>query len=1721
MIQAGKPVSPLTTFGGLASELTAIKLPAGPSPLCEDCDFDDVGSVRTRDGLFNAESYNIFSLKLAGTGSQVLGTQPNETPWSGVTNITLNDGVDYAVVVLNSPGGISSSTPYLDRSDDEFSTSSQPAFNGFSSVQPNEVVVTVIAAGETVQAASPVQTTYTLTAASNASGGNTTYTGTFSPVIAVGAAVNIQGFSNGGNNSSTGDFTAVGGLFQVVSCNATTLVVVNSGGIAETHAATAAIGFFKGFIGAVNNSVFIQAPGSVTSVIGNTSTLGSSQSWHIWAGLFHGSGSLPTFNSFGNHSMSGHTVALATNVSITAGHTILVTGTYGANAQSFDFNFNPPVITDNKGNVYTQLFFQSDANTTLFVAIAQNVVAAASNLTITATTASHTGGIFDSIQAWDVTGLVSTPTSGVSQVLKGTNFGFSIPSTQFVTGIEVDITGLQSSVPADAILTVNLLGMPTTPTALTTQLPLSAGTIKLGGALTKWNNILTPALFTPSIFGVSIQATATSSNITYQISGVQVKLFLTPNPPQNFDWVKTFEQTNGGVNTLALDASGVFYSEDVINNAGVLVSEFLNIFPNTFARSVTQSDREFIALSDRLKGTDMPRSWDGNTSGLAGTGLLRLSQEGPGSAPTASGTAQGTNIVKITQAAAITIRRIAWGSSANAINDNTTGSLLVIFGPGKTGGPPDSLATLPGVVVGGTVVLAGITNPFPGTAATEPGGGVGNIAGGPGTYNINGTYTVLEVGMAIVGGNESCPYFAVAAPAAAHAFSFDFGSGGGTPSSGWTAQMTLATMQTVDPIPNLFSGDNFTVSGNSQAGYNNTWRVVSDLNGYQMNITQTSLTGNVATYTFTPIGTGAIAWQATFVYALGVQIVDPNGYVQQVTTAGTSGASQPAFNTTIGGATTDGTVTWTNQKQSNIVVIVTGTTNGSAQGVSFNVSNAVIASTNNASGTLTFTVALTGPNVTAAAETGATGTIYASLFTFDPAAIVGTGTGGSLVISGGLAAGLRKLTVLFQTKDGYITQAAPPVLFSLSGSAQKISVSKIAIGPPNVVARIVAITNAGSAGVAGAYFYYIPQPVTTVSPINANQTITYSSTVIPNNTATTATFTITDAVLLNSIEIDVEGNDRFNVIPLGSCLGITAFSNRLVAWGVNNRITNLVNMSFDGGTLLGSATVPSGFPLGWTVDGSAAGAGGTLVTSPLFGFSYHVSNTTGGTQSKWGMIEQSAYQDVFSVPIFNATTLYNIRIVVRSTTSPAGGNIIVDLFDTKSGNQVQAATLALTSLTSTMQLFTLPFVVTKLQSVYAAGIPNTLLLRVWIQNLANNQSVDIDRIEVFDASQPQLTTNLLLSYANDFESFDQVTGLLGVATENQLPVQNCQTLFDQLIILKTRSINSTTDNGVTEPFGWKTREISNKAGCVGPFAADSGEGWLVTADQAGVFVWDGGQPMKISGEIQPTWDSINWKAGNTIWVRNDIVGKRLCIGVPLPIGPGISPQGVYTFPAFQWFPDFPVNTNPQSPNVVLMLSYRELNTAAALVSEGAVRQTFMGTLKAYQFGRKWSGWSIQSPYADYCDRPDFQRHLLYCNGVGNSKMYQQALPYTQFNDDGVGIPSNYMTYGIPNSDEAEAKNMSLHRLVATFVTSAVVGSGLMSLSTYPDFPNSPRVAVSTPQTLLNPPPYGDLEMPLNRSGSRFFLRFSNQGIADQWFKISRVVLTVAKEPMSPVRGGNF
>jgi hypothetical protein len=1186
--------------------------------------------------------------------------------------------------------------------------------------------------------------------------------------------------------------------------------------------------------------------------------------------------------------------------------------------------------------------------------------------------------------------------SGSSDVLQARCLGFTIPLTSSVLGITVTVNGKQSVSDPGAYLELSLLDS-TEPTRIFT-LPLTDGSVTFGPDL--WDQIWNPAQINNNGFGFGIQAFASPGlDVVFDISGVVVNVCF--SPPCKFDYIKTFEMTDGEVLTLALDKCGVFWQEDVENNPNVLTPFYTTIEPNTFARSVTQDDREFIALSDLSMGTDMPRAYNGQW-------VDRLSQVGPGASPSFNATANTFDIASITQPPAVTnagtfapFRAVLWSSGVGI--KHTAGNIFSLYYSFHTS-PPD-----PNVVVGNYVYLVN----FATTGGASP----------------DGTYQIIDAGVIAGGPGGPCNYFSVQVPSSQNAYY--------QPGAGPSYNITMATITLAAPDATVQVGAQIAISGATPSTWDDTWTILAALNAAQLTITATSLSLGVATYNFTII----------------------------------SGVAP-----TVGQQVT-----------------ITGTTNG---GGIFNVTNGIV----NAASPTSFSLLIDAPDVLPAAEANGQAIVNGTIFQFDVGPkyagtptdpILGNDTGtGTVVQAGQLGAGTRMGTVMFLTRNGFLTAPAPPATFTLNEGANAIVVTNIPIGPPNVIARVIALTGAN-----GAFFFWIPVPVIVM---NSGQAITYSSTVIQDNVTTQVTLNLTDAVLLAALSIDSQGSNNFAEVELGSCIGVTSYASRLFAWGEQNKIQNLLNWSFDGGYL--AANQQSNLvPLGWTVD-QTSGAGGSLVVSPLFGDSYYILNASGSTQALYGMIWQTAFQDYNQVPIITPQTEYNVRVTASSPSGAASGNLVIDLFSPSFGVVYGSYSLPLASLTTSMKIFT----GTLLTTAFTTQVPDDLQLRVYASQIPDGADVEIDRLEPFNTAQPTLTTNLRGSYVNNFEAFDGVTGNLGAGSQNQQPVRNTFSLFDNLYIVKTKSFYSTSDNGTTEPNFWNVREVSNKVGTPSIYGVDVGEGWALVVGQAGLYIFTGGDPIKISPELDGNpgvWQSINWRYGNTIWIRNDTNNRKIYIGVPIAT------------PNF-WMPSFPVNANPTQPNVVLMCNYKELMTSGALANEAPIRLTYTGELKTYSLGRKWAAWSIEACYADFITRPDTTEPLFFCSTT-SPKIYQQITG--NYADDGAAMRCDYITYPFPKTREAQELQMGMHQLLAHFMTTLTIGNGNLRMIVYPDSIESPNQEALYPEPLFDPPAEGDIEIPLNIEGNRFFVGLSVKD-ANEWFETSKIVMALGTNPWAPLRG---
>ena len=160
---------------------------------------------------------------------------------------------------------------------------------------------------------------------------------------------------------------------------------------------------------------------------------------------------------------------------------------------------------------------------------------------------------------------------------------------------------------------------------------------------------------------------------------------------------------------------------------------------------------------------------------------------------------------------------------------------------------------------------------------------------------------------------------------------------------------------------------------------------------------------------------------------------------------------------------------------------------------------------------------------------------------------------------------------------------------------------------------------------------------------------------------------------------------------------------------------------------------------------------------------------------------------------------------------------------------------------------------------------------------------------------------------------------MSIAENNGQGLRAAFTLRNNLYFVKERSMYVTATDGVNEPALWQVEEVSNKVGTPSAHGVGIGEEWVVIAGRSGLYYFDGSEPVKLSQEIQPTWDAINWQYGQNLWVEVDTQHKRILVGVPM----GSATQ----------------------PNQILMLDYTEglqdpllamLDLARALAKMGAV-----------------------------------------------------------------------------------------------------------------------------------------------------------------------------------------
>ena len=1327
--------------------------------------------------------------------------------------------------------------------------------------------------------------------------------------------------------------------------------------------------------------------------------------------------------------------------------------------------------------------------------------------------------------------------------LQAKAFNFSIQPTNGVTGLETTYQAYSSS---SNTLTFQLIkngvavGVPKVQTITTTPTIYS-----LGGGSDLWGT--TWSYSDINSVGFGWQVTSSGSGTAF-INDVDMLVFITPGLA-DFNYIKSYIQNNERITTLALDSLGNMWGEDVTDLPGIFSLESIYITPGTYAKSATSDNQEYIVFSNLSVGTDRPRVASINSSDEVQ--FLPLSQIGPGAPPSFTASlGNGINALVVT-AYSIVSGVATFTFNAVAGFTPSVGSLYLISGTGNTGldgntfivlgtpAPTSTTFSVSTIAVGsgsglsaeatpaysysissitqpaaapfnGQILLwsAGPSSTTPGTTLTFFYGGAGQaenpgiltafnsnnpcivyITGVPAGAPGNGTWLVTSHGIGVPPSETlSVPFFTVTYTSSNYQrYGGPGGSGPNGPGNDGNFQITLATIDTNTFVADLSSGDTIQITGATPAGWNSSWTVQSPLKSATLNITSSAMSsGGVATYGYTITSTPAVS--------------PVNG--QLVTTSNLTNAA--VFNTT------------------GVMSNVTGST--------FQISGFPA-----------------GNAIPQAVEDGQAVT-FGTSFTFDPGTndvgtttpspIFGNDTGtGLLSVVGSsivpIGAGTRQGVVFFITESGYETAASAPAVFTTSEDANFIFASNLPIGPPNVIARGIAFTEAGQNGVPGANFYVIPNPVTITV---GNTSTTYTATIVQDNTTTSAKFSFTDAVLLKSQAIDIQGNDLFNLVELGSSAWCLPYAGRMFYGLQLNKINNWTSgggLTFDGGYLSngvnGSAASENVVllggpyanlqPLGWNI-GTAVDQ--TLVTSPIAGQSLYIKDTYPGTTAKVGLIWQTAYRDPYQVAIINPNTEYSVRVTAECPSGVNQGTLVIDLTDYNPGigfgQTYGAFSVPLISMTSNMQVF----VGALLTTPFTTGVSQNLQIRMYVQNMGYLSDCLVDRVEVFPTAQPYILAQVYGSYADDLEAIDASGsgGIIDTTSENPQACLGGFVMHDEMYLLKLNSWYATQDNPNSEPGGWSLREISNRVGTCGINAYDTGEEWAVTACREGIYGFNGGQPVKLMQELWNLWETINWEAGSTIWLRNDIVNKRILCAVPLPTGTN-PVTGVPTATTL-WLPNSPYNPAPVSPNVMLMLNYQAFATFDEMAAGAPAHSTMFGTLAAPDMRRKWSIWQIPSPYADFITRQDgLDQPLFIGNGIDSSKIYR--LDNNQKTDDGVAIDSLYCTYGFTNATKSTTiPILGMHRKQFSVFQTTIEGAGNASVTLYPDTLGAKYPYVIPGGINLSNPAMQDAFRPLNVVGNRLFVENRTNAVGS-WFNLDKLLLTGRSAPYSnlnPLGGMN-
>lgn len=369
----------------------------------------------------------------------------------------------------------------------------------------------------------------------------------------------------------------------------------------------------------------------------------------------------------------------------------------------------------------------------------------------------------------------------------------------------------------------------------------------------------------------------------------------------------------------------------------------------------------------------------------------------------------------------------------------------------------------------------------------------------------------------------------------------------------------------------------------------------------------------------------------------------------------------------------------------------------------------------------------------------------------------------------------------------------------------------------------------------------------------------------------------------------------------------------------------------------------------------------------------------------------------------------------------------------------------------------------------------------------------VDRI--FQTGVPGTYSGHWVSLAADPESYYGDTSLVSVGTNDGERAWCVREYRGTLYSLRERSgfeISPSTG----DPSTWSVTRRWSKTGPCGPRAIDVTGEFMVFIHSSGIYKYENDYPELVSKELPRWWNTINWKAQQTIWCAIDVEQHEVRMGFPV--------GGSYV------------------PNVTLTLNYEEGWNNPLMFSRYGSKEITIEQARKYsvdsiagfvggRFYRSITGQPdpVEGPVdtEEQVERQYISQFLIASSGPDGTV---QAITPGVYNDNGAGIDCQYE--GI-----ATQQMMSLSKLNGININAR--GNG--SLFTYfiaganrlTDWrPGNPvpswLVQLRPFQLELNPTKGLSRNTP-SRLNERWRPGFSNGAIKDAWFSIKYATVFVS------------